>query len=127
MIKAAPVVQKVAVYFNLHKKVFSIKALSGEFKGRVIAHSEYVELENCKFKVSEAGRQRVLREKRKNVHAFVTGDLVSMDYTGICGEMAMYNPYKYDSFVRFFNEEKLTDAKSVQMQAENGRGRIYFR
>jgi hypothetical protein len=127
MIAATPVIQKVAVYFNLHKKVFSIKALNGPFKGRVIGHSDYVELENCTFKVSEAGRQRVLREKRKNVHAYVVGDLVGIDEQPICGEAATYNPYKFSTFVRSFNEEPLHKANTVQMKAENNRGRIYFR
>ena len=47
---------RVFVYFNLHKKCFSIKALEGDRKGRVIAHRDVVVLENCKFKVSESGR-----------------------------------------------------------------------
>ncbi len=41
--------------------------------GRVIGYTESVNLEDVEFKVSEAGRQRLLREKRKNVHAFAIG------------------------------------------------------
>jgi hypothetical protein len=70
---------KVYVYYNLHKKCWSIKALSGSSKGRVVAHADAVELMDCEFRVSEAGRQRVIREKRKNVHAGVAGTLVAMD------------------------------------------------
>lgn len=70
---------RVFVYFNLHKKCWSIRAMEGNQKGRVIAHAQAVELANCTFKVSEAGRQRVLREKRKNVHAGVVGDIIAFD------------------------------------------------
>ena len=68
---------RVFVYFNLHKKCFSIKALEGADKGRVIAHRDTVVLDGCKLLVSEAGRQRVLREKRKNVHAGVSGTWIN--------------------------------------------------
>ena len=105
---------KVFVYFNLHKKVWSIKALEGERKGRVIGHAECVFLENIEPKVSEAGRQRVLREKRKNVHAGIVGTLKWVDrncnlrehYTdcdayllATCSTPVTYNPYKFRNFV----------------------------
>lgn len=72
---------KVFVYFNLHKKVFSVRAMEGENKGRVIAHTTTVELRDAVFKVSQAGRERVLKEKRKNVHAGVQGQWVA--WTGV--------------------------------------------
>ena len=48
---------KVFVYWNLHKKVWSVKALQGLQKGRVVAHRNDVMIENAEFRVSEAGRQ----------------------------------------------------------------------
>jgi hypothetical protein len=93
---------KVFVYYNLHKHLWSIKALEGENKGRVIAHRPTVWLTNAVPKVSEAGRQRVLKEQRKNVHAGIVGHwrdadmpLVSNDYW----VPVTYNPYKYETFV----------------------------
>lgn len=68
--------QRVFVYRNVTKRCYSIRAISGPQKGKVISHANFVQLENCEFKVSEAGRQRVIRERRKNVHAGVVGDLV---------------------------------------------------
>ena len=62
---------KVKVYYNLHKKCYSIVSLEKENYGRVIKHENYVPLTNAQFKVSEKGRQRVLREQKKNVHAYV--------------------------------------------------------
>jgi hypothetical protein len=58
------------------------------------------------FKVSQKGRDRVLRERKKNVHAFVVADEIfpksePFDLTGcdLPMEQVKYNPYKYDSFV----------------------------
>ena len=62
---------KVYVYFNLHKRCFSVKALEGQAKGLVIAYANDVVLFDPVFKVSKAGRDRVLRERKKNVHAGV--------------------------------------------------------
>ena len=94
---------KVYVYYNLHKHKWSIKALEGKQKGLVIAHQDVVWLENAKPKVSEAGRQRVLREQRKNVHAGIVGDMVEFKYYKHGGRNkwrdVTYNPYKYKTFV----------------------------
>lgn len=68
---------KVFVYRNLSQNCWSLKMMEGECKGRVIAHAEEVMLINAVFKVSEAGRQRVLKEKRKNVHAGVEADCIT--------------------------------------------------
>jgi hypothetical protein len=130
---------RVFVYFNLHKKCFSIKALEGDRKGRVVAHSTTVLLEGCKFKVSEAGRQRVLREKRKNVHAGVTGTWINADRVESCyeflsmvGRQVSYNPYKYSSFIIKATEQSVDKADVVGMKvfadAEGTkRGAIYMR
>lgn len=67
---------KVFVYYNLHRACWSVKALEGEHKGRVVAHAQAVGLDGVEFKVSEAGRLRVLREQRKNVHAGAVGEWV---------------------------------------------------
>jgi hypothetical protein len=132
---------RVFVYFNLHKKCFSIKALEGDRKGRVVAHSNTVLLEGCKLLVSEAGRQRVLREKRKNVHAGVSGTWINyctnrannaFDFISMIGRQVTYNPYKYDSFVIKATEQSVDKADVVGMKvfadAEGiKRGAIYMR
>jgi hypothetical protein len=102
---------KVKVYFNLHKKMFSVVALEGENKGRVIAHETEVKLINATFKVSEAGRQRVIREQRKNVHACVVGTLT--DTVKNCDQAVTYNPYKYNSFVFKGDESPVLTAQNV--------------
>lgn len=66
---------RVRVYYNLNRAVWSIKAMEGEFKGKVIGYADSVVLSDAHTVVSEAGRQRVLRERRKNVHAYIDGQL----------------------------------------------------
>lgn len=113
---------KVFVYYNLHKKIWSIKALEGPNKGRVVQHASMVVLADCTFKVSQAGRRRVLKEKRKNVHAGVVGTLVA-----VSGERAYfpytksvpvtYNPYKYETFVYKASEKPISKCDRVLMTA----------
>ena len=123
---------KVFCYFNLHRKCFSIKALEGANKGRVVAHSDNVLLFDAVFKVSEAGRQRVLKEQRKNVHAGVVGewdktgtDLISIDRVTTIGTPLTYNPYKYDSFVHLYGEHPIKTGRLVALTVgENKRSHI---
>ena len=112
---------KVAVYWNLHTHMFSIRALEGPSKGRVIAHASALSLADVTTKVSKAGRERVLRERKKNVHAFVIGRLAGYSGTPVEGRLndnlrftdmglarcralslshsrLLYNPYHSDRF-----------------------------
>jgi hypothetical protein len=64
-------------YLNLNKPGYlSIRAAEGPDKGRVVGYVSAIELAGCTFRVSEAGRQRVIRERCKNVHASVRGRIV---------------------------------------------------
>lgn len=107
---------KVFVYYNLHRKVWSVKALEGENKGRVIAHRRDVVLQKPKPKVSEAGRQRVLREKRKNVHAGLVGEWFDQKILQAEGDLITYNPYKYQTFVYADDKQPFTGASLALMQ-----------
>lgn len=113
---------KAKVYFNLHKRLFSVVV-----DGRVKYHATIVLLKDCTFKVSEAGRQRVLREKRKNVHAFVCGELIVMDLplTLDNPKPISYNPYKYNSFVLKDTEERIDNADLVYLTAVGERTSIF--
>lgn len=66
----------VFVYRNLHNGMWSVRSTAGYNYGRVIFHAVYVRVSFGYPKVSEAGRQRVLKEKRKNVHAGIDGRMV---------------------------------------------------
>lgn len=90
----------VEVYWNLHKHVFSVRDRK---TGLVVGHCTDINLMDVKFKVFENRRQTVIREKRKNVHAFVRGT-VSPDELHLRGlpsgyTRARYNPYESGSFM----------------------------
>ena len=106
---------KVYVYYNLHKKLWSIKALEGDRKNRVIAHRKHVVLTNVTGKVSKAGRERVLREKKKNVHAGLVGEWHDKKLLlGLLNaDEITYNPYKYNSFVFKDDESKFEHARAA--------------
>jgi hypothetical protein len=69
------------VYWNLKRDCYSVR-----FKGKVIGHYTSLVAANVRFKVSERGRQRVLAEQRKNVHAFVVADTIypELDPLNVC-------------------------------------------
>lgn len=118
---------KVFVYFNLHKKCWSVKALEGKNKGKVIAHCETIILKDCELKVSESGRQRVIREQKKYVHAGVVGKVVSMDKTIKSTDTQItYNPYKFNSFVKKETLEPVFEATKAYLSAKKGDGAKVF-
>jgi hypothetical protein len=106
---------RVRVYFNLHKKKLSVQHKTA--KGwRLWKHEESVGLENVCFKVSEAGRQRVLREKKKNVHAFVKGDFVQLlpEHLKLPKVWVSYNPYReVGKFYEVATEKPIDKARSA--------------
>jgi hypothetical protein len=65
--------QRVAVYYNLHYHVFSIKA--GGKSGLLFSHASCCELTDVTFEVECKGRERAIRQGCKNVHAYVIGTL----------------------------------------------------
>ena len=118
---------RVKVYFNLHKKLFSVVALEGENKGRVINHVSSIDLSMPIFRVQKAGRERVLKEKKKNVHAYVTGyicQLKSDDDIAEIGNLewveATYNPYKYSSFVSIEGENTIRTCRYARLSLKKG-------
>lgn len=118
--------QMVKVYFNLHKKMFSIKDVK---TGLVVGHSDQVTLTDAVFKVSQAGRERVLREKKKNVHAFVIGSLESLSNFNMDTLIndfdmspAYYNPYKTETFI---DSEGNPLHKASEVELNNGKIAYY--
>jgi hypothetical protein len=88
------------IYWKVHKKCFSVK-----YRGKVIAHRDSLSVSGAEFRVSEKGRQRVLREKRKSVHAYIVADridpLTPDERLSVLldGFDVTYNPYKHTAFV----------------------------
>lgn len=95
----------VHVYKNLHKGCFSVRQ-----GGIVKCHAKSVYLENAKFVVSEKGRQRVIKEQRKNVHAYVKGTVadpkeinrkIRLDFHWT---KCYYDPYRDEKFTDEFDQ-----------------------
>jgi len=114
---------RVEAYYNLHKKCLSYRPSGGK-----VRHAHALLLNNVKFAVQPAGRERVIREKKKNVHAFVRGEVAFVlrhDITEDDGDLSpenmdrhsyrrvTYNPYKYESFVFADNGEPVYEARQV--------------
>lgn len=100
----------VQVYKNLHKDCWSVRQ-----DGLVKCHTDYITLKSVSFKVGQKGRERVLREKSKNVHAVVEGYLASPfdinqwekeNSRPFSWSTVSYNPYRWNSFVDRDNGDK---------------------
>ena len=116
---------KIKVYRNLHNGLYSIKQ-----KGLVVAHAQRLYLRDCKFTVRESGRQRVIKEKRKNVHAFIEGYITDsvMGTTVERNDLPIavtYNPYLHNSFVNKQNNKPIQGAMGVIL-SEGGEVRAAY-
>ena len=109
--------KRVRIYFNLHKKIYSVQAkVDGRWK--VVEYTNDINLVDATFKVSEAGRQRVLRENRKNVHAYIVGERLpfipkSFGYR----DEVTYDPYTAPNFFIAQNGKPVDKAKYIQITA----------
>ena len=109
--------KKVEVYFNLHKKCWSIRQ-----SGASVIHADFVEIKEPQFVVQQGGNARVRREKRKNVHAFVRGYLT--ERVGIFPKnqkLVTYNPYKHTSFVERGTDKPICNAEYAVLDINNKR------
>ena len=114
------------VYRNLHRDCWSVRE-----RGKKVCHETegiYI-LRECRFLVQQAGLERVRKEERKNVHAFVSGYEAFRYLPKVhphrerimdSGVEVTYNPYKYDSFVIKETEQPIFKAKTVAF-TEDGR------
>lgn len=123
--------RKVFIYKNLHKNCWSLKQ-----DGLVKAHVDDLSLFDCSFRVNAKGRAKVLEEQRKNVHAGISGYIdLSWDHDSVSREgqqakLAMYNPYKYKSFVRVDDDSKpvfwSSTARLVTAKKPGDKDKVYF-
>ncbi len=125
---------KVSVYCNTKRKLLSVKALEGARKGKVVMHAERLMMRDVEFRVSEAGRDRVRRTKRKSVHASIVGEIealwgaqprddldnktikglaVGKPWRPFDGVAVRYNPYETDTFVKLQNSAPVKQAARV--------------
>jgi hypothetical protein len=104
------------IYRNLHKDCFSVLKYNDAKRGyRLHAHEKDLIAQDVILKVMESGRQKVLKEKRKNVHAFVMCQNYSIFAGNHIGEEVYYNPYKMDSFQVKSSGEPIKAAGAIIM------------
>ena len=97
--------QKVRVYWNLHKKCWSIQDCKS---GLVVDHKDKVVLEIAKFVVRKGGQDRVRKEGKKNVHAFAVGYLADDQDSMI--EFPKYWRIKYNPYTdNYFKQQGCGD------------------
>lgn len=92
------------IYRNLHQgAMFSIRE-----HGIVVDRQEAFVAYDCTFKVNVKGRERVLMQRQKNVHAFVVADsFLSCVVDTTMLKAITYNPYLADTF--------MCDGKSINI------------
>ena len=92
--------KRVRIYRNLKTGNWSIQTKTD--KGwRVQGHATSVELLAADCNVSDAGRARVLRDKCKNVHAYIEGNIDLHNMNGWPygdSDRISYNPYEAGTF-----------------------------
>ena len=87
---------RVRAYYNLHRKCFSVQ----DYKtGLVIEHTNKLFFTNAMFVVRKSGNEKVKKEGRKNVHAFVNGIRQSKWVAPTLNfQEVSYNPHTMDYF-----------------------------
>ena len=105
---------RVEVYRNLHNGTHSIRR-----NGKVVKHLanwQSIFLKDVKFAVQPAGREKVRREGKKNVHAFIRGTYLApstfphttSEFKAKCTEWVTYNPYQNDHFTATVTDPETT-------------------
>lgn len=95
---------KVLVYRNLNNGLWSVKAVEGMFKGKVVGHFKAISLVNVDdgnmIKLSKKSQERARRERTRNVHAYIFGNIVAVneEVTAI-GKRITYIPFIHDNFI----------------------------
>jgi hypothetical protein len=112
--------KKIEVYFNLHKKTWSVRQ-----SGKVVLHTDYIQVKDPQYVVSQKGNERVRREKKKNVHAFVRGYHMSeLPLMPSQVQFVSYNPYKNNSFVIRNTDNSICSSPYAALEVINEKPRV---
>jgi len=115
---------RVEAYYNLHKKCLSYRQ-----RGERVQHAHTLLLNDVKFAVQPAGREKTRQTGQKRVHAFARGEVAFVRHlsTDDCGDLSpenmdrqkypriTYNPHKHDSFVFKHSGEPVHEATQVAL------------
>ena len=121
------------IYFNLTRRVWSLRGAHdgpGVRRGIVTGHALGVLAFGCRPRVSAAGRARVIRERVKNVHAFIGCDTLRV-VSGVPFHVSAhtpqvtYNPYREGVFVDAADRGPLP-AELLPVCYFSESGRVYY-
>lgn len=89
--------------------------------GLLKASAKQVRLTDVEFRVRESGRERMLRNGRRNIHAFAIGRLTDFvhpnearNLEGMPGRSVYYNPYQFAAFVDQETQQPVISAEVAQ-------------
>lgn len=108
--------ERIKVARNLHRQRLSIRRKDGKVAG----YAQSLKLADVQFHVSEAGRQRCIREGKKNVHAFASGRLSVGPQPANRADIVIdvsYNPYRMGSFYDKATGEPVEGAEALLIWA----------
>ena len=107
--------RRVQVYFNLHRKTFSIR---DAITKRVVGYADDIMLNDVVFVVNQSGRNRVLKERKKNVHAYCEGTFACYYSPLDTISNVEYNPYLHETFVNTKSGQPVTEAETVFLRVQ---------
>lgn len=117
---------RVGVYGNRTVGTFSVVNIGPRGgRGKVVGYGRGpIFLDDAQFVVEASGRERVRREKKRYVHAYVVGTYSADQGSGIeTPAPAYYNPFATDEWVRFDDQSTVLKSAPRVMLAFAGDGR----
>jgi len=109
----------IRVYWNFHKKCYSVQHKWPQ-GWRLAYHSDGLRMSNARFVVSQAGRERVIRQGRKNVHAFIVGERDDLADFPPPWLSVVYNPRRHSQFHSVLLDADVHAAKIVDLSIADG-------
>lgn len=127
------------VYKNLHNGKWSVL---DKKSNRVVGHCDAITLCNCDFVIYWWGKKRAIESKRRNVHAFVEGEVVSVEnfvpfkergiewkpkdvsVAGIVYEVT-YNPFVDKGFFLRDTEDEIVSCPMVDMNISDSKSFVF--
>lgn len=100
--------QPIRIYRNLNTKKMSIQIKRPGLGWRVAGYTLNAIVTDVTFRVSEASRQRAIREGCRNVHAYGQGRLVAQVDESIAAPVLLgYNPFLHGFFYNKATEQSI--------------------
>jgi hypothetical protein len=113
------------IYYNINKRIFSIRA-----KKTPVSYARIVKVDLPKFVVRQGGRAAVLRDRQKNVHAFIKGEMQELDtLPNVKGlRKISYDPYKFGYFFCVNTNEPIDAAQfAVLTLDQDNKPHVYIK